>query len=90
MTLADWAELWRRQHGCCYLCLEPLPGDDSEVHIDHDQSCCPPSRSCARCRRGLSHRDCNRLIGFTRDDPELLELIAANLRRAQARVAAVA
>ena len=86
MTLAQWDELWRRQCSCCYLCGEPLPVDDSLVHIDHDHRCCPPSRSCARCRRGLAHRDCNRMIGIAGEDPVKIGRIARELQRAQERL----
>lgn len=35
-------------------------------------------------KRGLAHTDCLTGIGYFRDDPDLLELAAANLRAAQA------
>ena len=82
LTMKGWQALRDAQDGLCYLCKELL-GPDSEVHIDHDHSCCPPTRSCDRRRRGLAHRDCNRLIGIAGEDPGKLELMAANLRAAQ-------
>lgn len=85
MTQQDWAVMRAAQDGLCYLCERAL-GDDSTVHIDHDHACCPPSKSCVRCRRGLAHRDCNRLIGIAGEDADLLNLMAANLLVATLRV----
>jgi Recombination endonuclease VII len=82
-----FAEMWERQHGRCYLCgddLRSLPS--ANVHVDHDHRCCPPSRSCAYCRRGLACNNCNSLIGFARDDPDRLRRIVDNLELAVADV----
>jgi hypothetical protein len=88
MRLEDWWAMWAAQRGRCYLCGESLPADRRLVAIDHDHGCCPPNRSCARCRRGLAHVKCNTLIGQAGDDPARLRLIARNLARAQRRQAA--
>jgi Recombination endonuclease VII len=88
----DWAAMWQQQEGCCYLCGDPLPAEDRQVHIDHDHTCCPPGKSCSLCRRGLACEACNHLVGFARDDPARLRRVADNLERAlaatQARMAA--
>ncbi|HEY5987036.1 MAG TPA: endonuclease domain-containing protein [Streptosporangiaceae bacterium] len=92
---ADYAEvfaaLWDEQNGRCYLCERPLaPGQDTV--IDHDHTCCPATRSCSYCRRGLACRKCNALIGAADDDPGLLQIIAYNLESVaeatRARIAA--
>lgn len=81
--------LWTEQDGLCYLCEEPMPVENSRIIvIEHDHRCCPPLRSCWRCRRGLAHMRCNTAIGLADDDPALLRRIAANLERAQRRIAA--
>lgn len=68
------------QDGLCYLCEMPLDFTvERGVHVDHDHTCCGPRRSCEKCRRGLSHRDCNLAVGWARDDPEKLRRIAGNL-----------
>lgn len=82
---ADWARLWVAQKGRCYLCSERLPDDKRLVALDHDHRCCPPSRSCSRCQRGLAHGECNSLIGLAGDDPARLRRIARNLDRARRR-----
>jgi hypothetical protein len=86
MTLADWDAMWDAQGGRCYLCQEPLAGRSRGTHIDHDQSCCPPQRSCASCRRGLAHSGCNRMVGRAKDDPEWFRRFADNLEMANRRL----
>jgi hypothetical protein len=31
--------------------------------VDHDHACCPGSRSCGRCIRGIIHHACNAMLG---------------------------
>lgn len=81
------AAMWKAQDGKCYLCERPL-GPELMAVIEHDHRCCPQNRSCPDCRRGLACNTCNRIIGFARDDPDMLERIAANLRPAVAMVTA--
>jgi Recombination endonuclease VII len=41
--------------------------------IDHDHACCPQSlKSCGKCIRGLLCNRCNRVLGFYRNEPELI------------------
>lgn len=80
---ADVAAMWEQCGGLCCYCELPLPRD-SKVVIDHDHTCCPPMKSCVKCRRGLAHNNCNVAIGMADDDPARLERIAANLRRLKA------
>jgi Recombination endonuclease VII len=70
------------QHGLCYLCGDPLPDDRYFLAVDHDHRCCPPKKSCAFCRRGLTCHSCNVLIGHAKDDPARLRRIADNLEAA--------
>jgi hypothetical protein len=88
MTDGEWDSLFIAQCGCCYLCGDPLPEDPAFVATDHDHSCCPGSRSCGRCVRGLACVPCNTLIARANDDPERLLRIAVNLERAQASLVA--
>lgn len=84
MTLAQWQAMCDEQDGLCYLCLRPLPEGAKEIVIDHDHSCCPPRKSCARCRRGMACRYCNVGVGALGDSPERMRLAADNLERARA------
>jgi hypothetical protein len=76
----QWAEQWAAQAGRCYLCEDPISTETSITAMDHDHRCCPAGRSCRKCRRGLTCKQCNLLIGLARDDPDRLVRIAANLR----------
>ena len=88
----DWdalfSSLWDAQQGMCYLCGDPLQRDvPRAIHLDHDHACCPLAKSCERCRRGLACKDCNRMIGIAKDDPDRLRRMADGLERAKADVA---
>jgi hypothetical protein len=82
MTAAEWEAMFRAQHGCCYLCGADLGTNDKHIHLDHDHRCCPPTRSCPKCRRGLACNRCNVIAGWAQDDPDRLRLIADNLELA--------
>lgn len=85
----QWNALYEQQDGRCYLCLQPLSDDLTEIDIDHDHRCCGPKRSCALCRRGLACHGCNTGAGFFGDSPERMRIAADNLERAQAAVTAL-
>lgn len=81
MTPSDWHAMFTDQRGLCYLGGHPLPDDRKKIAVDHDHTHCPKGRSCAICRRGLACSNCNTLIGYALDDPQLLRTIADNLER---------
>lgn len=79
MSPEDFTRIREAQQGLCYLCGDPLPDDRARVAVDHDHRCCPRKKSCEYCRRGLACNRCNLLIGWAKDDPQLLRLIADKL-----------
>jgi hypothetical protein len=83
-----WAAMWETQQGCCYLCK--LPMDAAETVMEHWHGCPghDPYKSCRYCQRGLAHQKCNSAIGLAGDDPAILRVIADNLERANADIAA--
>lgn len=85
---AVWAVMWKAQQGRCYLCGRDMDPDDA--HVEHWHGCAAhdPEKSCRHCRRGLAHQNCNLVVGHGGDDPDLLRVIAGNLERANADIAA--
>ena len=65
---AQFMALLEAQCGVCKSCGEP-PADGETLHVDHDHDCCPESRTCGNCVRGLLHRECNQLEGRVRRNP---------------------
>jgi hypothetical protein len=82
MTAGEWDTLYDEQQGCCYLCGGDLGDNLKHIHIDHDHRCCPPTRSCSKCRRGLACNRCNVIAGWAHDDAGYLRIIAASLEAA--------
>ena len=82
LRAGQFEALWEAQGGRCCYCEQPLPreGASSRAVIDHDHTCCGPKRSCDACRRGLACNNCNVIVGMAYDDPDRLEIMAANLR----------
>lgn len=86
----EWARMYAAQGGLCYLCLQPLPENRSQVHVDHDHSCCDPgprgrnTDSCAACRRGLTHERCNQIWGLAKENGPLLRTMAEQGEQAKA------
>ena len=82
ITEAEWLKMFEAQGGCCYLCGQDLGENSKHIHIDHDHRCCPATRSCSKCRRGLACNRCNVIAGWARDDANYLRMIADNLEMA--------
>ncbi len=80
----DFNELWVKQQGLCGVCSEPmLPKGQKalSVVVDHDHNCCATQRSCGKCVRGLIHKQCNMVLGASKDNPKLLQGAVAYLEQ---------
>jgi hypothetical protein len=72
-------DLWHAQGGRCYLCERSLALEAAV--LEHDHRCCPKMNTyCAYCIRGAACTQCNTAIGLLREDPDMLERVAHNLR----------
>ncbi len=72
------------QDGRCAICLSSDPQASGEWHVDHDHLCCPGTRTCGKCVRGLLCFSCNtKILAGAGDDPEILERAARYLRNAR-------
>ncbi len=80
----DFASLWDIQKGLCACCGKPMlreGKDPLSVVADHDRRCCPGKKSCGKCVRGLIHRNCNLVLGYAKDDIQVLRSAANYLER---------
>lgn len=61
------------QGGTCAVCRRP-EGDARRrnLAVDHDHACCPGTRSCGKCIRGLLCSRCNLVAGLMEDDAKRL------------------
>lgn len=59
------------EQGGCKLCGSKEPNGRFWV-IDHDHSCCGKINSCDKCRRGVICEHCNKMLGFAKDNAEVL------------------
>lgn len=61
-------------------CRTTQPGGRGEWHMDHDHACCPEkATSCGKCLRGLLCSRCNVVLGYVKDDPDVLRGAAVYL-----------
>ena len=81
MTADEYAAKLREQGGVCSICGKTPDENGKDLAVDHDHSCCPGTRSCGKCVRGLLCRTCNLAIGYFQDSTELLLAAVAYLRR---------
>lgn len=59
------------QNGNCAICTNEL--GDGRSYVDHDHSCCPGTKSCGSCVRGILCLSCNTSLGGFKDDPDILQ-----------------
>lgn len=76
----EYDALLEKQGNACAGCRRPA--DEVVMHTDHDHACCPGQTSCGKCVRGLLCSDCNRALGYVRDNPDTLSRLAAYLSKA--------
>ena len=92
ITLEELVSMYESQGGGCSICNKGLPhpadeyGDRWQSNIDHDHACCPTDTSCGKCIRGLLCRDCNLMLGHSKDNLDTLKKAVEYLERTQMKV----
>lgn len=66
ITPEQYDELLLAQGGGCAICKTKDPQGKSKefFSVDHDHTCCPGTRSCGKCVRGLLCVRCNNSVGW--------------------------
>ncbi len=80
----DFNVMWAKQQGLCAVCGEPmLPRGKqlTSVVVDHDHACCAGRQSCGECVRGQIHKQCNNLLGASKDNFQVLRKAADYLEQ---------
>ena len=74
ITPAQFEAMLEAQGGRCGIpaCGAAEPGGRGAWHVDHDHACCPGSKSCGKCVRGLLCARCNVMLGMARDNAAIL------------------
>lgn len=73
ISLSEFEDMVEQQSGCCAICNGPPNGKGNRLHVDHDKKCCPGSKSCGKCVRGLLCHKCNTAIGLLEEDSVRME-----------------
>ena len=60
------------QNYMCKICGAEPKGERFWA-LDHDHRCCGKGRSCPKCQRGVLCQSCNKILGFAKDNIEVLE-----------------
>lgn len=82
ITAERYAEMLAAQGGVCAICRKAC-STGRRLAVDHDHSCCPGSRSCGQCIRGLLCMKCNAGLGHLDDNYDLVMTAAAYLLAAR-------
>lgn len=84
LTPEDYDIMLAEQDGVCAVCKAPPPasGRVRRLAVDHDRNCCPGTKSCGNCVRGLLCSNCNVSIGLLADSTERVQALLDYLVRA--------
>jgi hypothetical protein len=70
ITKTQMYEILKEQGGCKLCGSEDF--DKTLWVVDHDHRCCGKLKSCEKCRRGVICEHCNKMLGFAKDNVEVL------------------
>jgi hypothetical protein len=80
LSIDQYEEALAAQGDGCAICGRGESQDGLSLSVDHDHTCCPGTKTCGRCIRGLLCRNCNWVLGQMQDDAERLAAAAEYLR----------
>jgi hypothetical protein len=81
MTRDQYVALLAAQGGACAICGQPETArKNKRLSVDHDHRCCPTSRTCGACVRGLLCHHCNATLGHIEKMGEGIDWTAAAAR----------
>lgn len=70
LTEDEYIKLHNTNNGQCWICCKKV---DYYLHVDHNHLCCAGEKSCGKCVRGLLCYSCNSLLGYAKDNTEILK-----------------
>lgn len=76
ITKGQYLEKLKEQNGHCAIC-PATPEEVGTLCVDHDHSCCPGSKTCGKCLRGLLCPRCNTAIGLLDDNVDKMHNAAS-------------
>jgi hypothetical protein len=73
ITLEQYHQMLEDQDYSCKICGLKESTYRKRLSIDHDHKCCPGTKSCGKCIRGLLCSQCNSGLGSAKDSIEILQ-----------------
>jgi len=81
LTMEQYHKLLEDQAYGCKICGLKESTYRKRLSVDHDHSCCPGSKSCGNCVRGLLCHHCNAALGNAKDSVETLQKMINYLKK---------
>lgn len=60
LSSEDFENILEEQGRLCAICRKP----SDRWHVDHDHKCCPGTKTCGKCVRGVLCPSCNQFLGI--------------------------
>lgn len=80
LTIEQYHKMLEDQNYACKICGMKESTFRKRLSIDHDHKCCPGTKSCGKCIRGLLCHHCNAGLGNFKDNINLLQKVIKYLK----------
>lgn len=80
LSVSEYQALLTIQGGRCAICCN-VEKVGRVLSVDHDHSCCPGTKTCGKCIRGLLCQSCNNGLGYLADSILRLDSAIQYLKR---------